>query len=175
MRSTVSSLIICMFLSTPAFADKANAPVAKSKPATAAKAKSVANAKSRVNATLRVNAKVDKNAKSGVSANPTVTVWTRGYVDSTRRLFKPGLPVRVLGSVESKERDRQTGHLQPRERNALFRKVGIETKVASMDEMDKDMLVMAAREYTVRELKIDFPKLSENQLQRLKEELGKLK
>lgn len=145
------SLIICMFLSPPAFANKAKAPVAKSKPAAASK------------------------AKSGVSANPTVTVWTRGYVDSARRLFKPGLPVRVLGSVESKERDRLTGHLQPRERNALFRKVGIETKVASMDEMEKDMLVMAAREYTVRELKTDFPKLSENQLQRLKEELGKIK
>lgn len=147
-------LVICLLLSASAFAEKAKAPV-KSAPSKSAKA--------------------SPKAQSGVSANPTVTVWTRGYVDSTRRMFKPGLPVRVLGSVESKERDRLTGHLQPRERNALFRKVGIETKVAAMDEMEKDMLVMAAREYTVRELKTDFPKLSVNQLQRLKEELGKIK
>lgn len=120
-------------------------------------------------------AKTPAAPKSSVAQKPTVTVWTRGHASSARRMFQPGLPVRVLGSVESRERDRLSGHLRPGERNALFRKVGIEAKVTAMDEMEKDLLVMLAREYTVRELKTEFPKLSENHLKRLKEELGKIK
>ncbi len=114
-------------------------------------------------------------AIDAAAEQPTATVWTRGSVDQARRIFSPSLPVKILGAQEEAERDRKSGHLQPRERDALFRKVGIETKVAQMDEMDKDMLVMAAREYSIRELKSDFPMLSENQLRRLKSELGRIK
>jgi hypothetical protein len=113
--------------------------------------------------------------KAAPAKQPTVTVWTKGHVSSARRLFSPDLPVKVLGREEEKERDRDSGHLQPRERNALFRKVGIETKVAKMDELEKDMLVMSAREYSIRELKSEYPKIPEPQLKRLKEELGKMK
>jgi hypothetical protein len=104
---------------------------------------------------------------------PTVTVWTRGSVTQVRRYFASNPRVKVLGRKEQRALDRDAHYLPPRERNALFRKVGIETKVARMDEFDKDMLVMSAREYSVRELRADFPMLSEAQLTKLKAEVGR--
>jgi hypothetical protein len=109
------------------------------------------------------------------AVKPTATVWTRGSVDSARKMFAPGAPVKILGRKEQEERDRDAGFVPPRERNALFRKVGIELKVAKMDEFDKDMLVMSAREYNLRELKSDYPMFTDGQLRRLKEELRKMK
>lgn len=106
---------------------------------------------------------------------PAVTVWTRGNVKQVRNMFAPGVNVKVLDAQAERERDRDSGYVPPGERNALFRKVGIETKVAKMDELDKDMLVMGAREYSVREMRAQYPMLSEGEIKRLRNELGKRK
>jgi len=106
---------------------------------------------------------------------PGATVWTSGSVESARALFAPGSNVRILGREEEKRRDQKTGHLPPLERDAVFRKLGLESKVSGMDEFDKDLLIMSAREYTVRELKSDYPMFSEAQLSKLKREVGKPK
>lgn len=103
-----------------------------------------------------------------------VTVWTKGSTRSARALFKPGSGVKVLGAEEEQQRYREGGVLPVEERNALFRKIGVEPQVAQMDDLDKDMLIMAAREYNLRELRSDYPMFSEQQLKRLKSEVGKM-
>lgn len=106
---------------------------------------------------------------------PSATVWTSGSVSSARALFAPGTNVKVLGREDEEARERKSGFLPPAERDAVFRKIGIETKISSMDEFDRDMLMLSAREYTVRELRADYPMLSENELSRLKSELRRRK
>lgn len=106
---------------------------------------------------------------------PTATAWTKGSVSSLRKMFAPGTPVKILGKEEERERDKDAGFVPPRERNAIFRKVGIEAKVAKMDEFDKDMLVMSAQEYNLRSLKADYPAFTETQLRKLKEEVVRFK
>jgi hypothetical protein len=106
---------------------------------------------------------------------PDAVVWTKGSVDSARALFGPDTNVVVLSREEETRQERKAGYLPPDERDVLFRKVGIETRISNMDEFDKDILMMSAREYTIRELKSDYPMLTEAQLKRLKSEMRKVK
>jgi|GEM_PF-7063992 len=106
---------------------------------------------------------------------PGATVWTRGSVESAKALFGPEANVRVLSAETERARERKDGFLPPRERDAVFRKVGIETKIQSMDDFEKDLLMMSAREYTIRELRSDYPMLNETQLKRLQREMKKIK
>lgn len=110
-----------------------------------------------------------------VQRQPTAFAWTRGNVENLRKMFHPNAPVRILAGEEERQRDRESGFVRPGARNALFRKIGIEAKASKMDEFDKDMLVMSAREYNLRELKADYPMFTEKQLRSLKDELRKMK
>ena len=122
-------------------------------------------------------AHAQSKVKPQKSAEPPAAkpiLWTRGHITSARQIFKPG-QFHVIGYEEAEARRKETGQLSIRERNALFRKVGIESKVAKMDDFDKDVLVLSAREYTLPVLKSDYPMLTESQLKRLKQELGNKK
>jgi hypothetical protein len=103
----------------------------------------------------------------------TATVWTRGSVPAARALFAPGSGVKVLGAKEEAERNREAGLLPIEERNAIFRNVGVESQIVQMDEMDRDMLIMAVREYTLRELQTDYPMFTLPQLKKLKRAVEK--
>jgi hypothetical protein len=104
-----------------------------------------------------------------VFAEPAdVTVWTSGSTRTARALFnQPG--VKVLGGREEEELYRRAGYLRVEQRNEIFREVGVDKKIeASMDELDKDMFVMALREYTLTELRHGYPAFSEKELRMLK-------
>lgn len=106
---------------------------------------------------------------------PDAVVWTAGSVSSARALFGPDTNVTVLSGAQEARHERRAGHLPPAERDTLFRKVGIEMKISNMDEFDKDILMMSAREYNVRELHADYPMLTESQLLHLQREMKKVK
>jgi hypothetical protein len=97
-----------------------------------------------------------------------VTVWTSGSTRSARMLFsQPG--VKVLGAKEQQELYRKAGYLPVETRNEIFRAAGVIKKVeSSMDELDKDMFVMALREYTLKELSEDYSAFSQSELRTLK-------
>ena len=106
---------------------------------------------------------------------PDAVVWTNGSIPSAQALFGPGANVTVMSSEDNSRAEKRAGYLPPDERDALYRKLGIETKISAMDEFDKDMLMLSSRAYSVRELKVSYPMLSEGQLRRLKTEMGKVK
>lgn len=102
-------------------------------------------------------------------------IWTRGNYD----YLKTRLPANTFRfedpQAARRRRFDEDGYLPPLERDALFRKLNLETKLQSMDELDKDMLVMGAKAYTVPELAKQYPMLSLRQLRRLKSEVEKFK
>lgn len=100
---------------------------------------------------------------------PRATLWTKGTVRSAENFAKTWPGLRVLAGQTEAAQFKKSGYIPPHERNALFRRLGMEMALIKMDEFDKDVLVMAAREYTVRELKSEYPMLSELQLRRLKD------
>ncbi len=104
-----------------------------------------------------------------------VLVWTAGSIDSAKALFTPGTNVVIHSREEDEKNERKAGWLAPRARDALFRKIGIETKISGMDELDKDILMMSAREYTIPQLRSEYPMLNESQLKRLQREMKKVK
>lgn len=106
---------------------------------------------------------------------PDAVVWTNGSIRSAQSLFSPAANVVVMSAEDNARAERRAGYLPPDERDALYRKLGIETKISAMDELDKDMLMLGARAYSVRELKSSYPMLSEKQLRQLKVEMGKVK
>lgn len=106
---------------------------------------------------------------------PDAVVWTSGSIRSTQALFGPNANVTVMSAEDDARSERRAGYLPPDERDALYRKLGIETKVSAMDEFEKDMLMLSARAYNVRELKASYPMLNERQLKQLKTEMGKVK
>ena len=106
---------------------------------------------------------------------PDAVVWTSGSIDNARALFGPQANVVVMSREDNARAEREAGYLPPPERDSMFRKIGIETRVNGMDEFEKDMLMMGARVYTVRELKSEYPMLSEKQIKKLKAEMGKVK
>lgn len=113
--------------------------------------------------------------KNPDSKNPDVIVWTSGDSDKAREIFSPDVNLVVLSREREVSQQLKSGYLEPHERDALFRKVGIETRLQGMDEFDKDMLMLSAREYTIRELRSDYPMLTEPQLTHLQREMKKVK
>lgn len=107
------------------------------------------------------------------SRPPQVTVWSRGNASAVRA-FVPPQSTLLDRDAEAKEL-RESGYLEPRQRDALFRKLGLESPLKKLDEFDKDMLVMSAPHYTVAQLKKQYPMLSEKQLASLKREIRKIK
>lgn len=103
---------------------------------------------------------------------PVGSIWTSGPPEAAKNIF-PKSKIRVLSAEDKNERFKRSGHMPPWEQEALFRKLGIESKVSKMDPYAKDMLVISARVYTLRELKTEYPHFTENELTRLKKEVGK--
>jgi hypothetical protein len=113
----------------------------------------------------------DKPASSG-PLRPVI--WTKGFYGALKARF-PASQFEYLDPQTRRKDLLKQGYLQPLERDALFRKLNLETKLQQMDEMDKDMLVMGAKFYSVPELVKQYPMLSGSQLRRLKTEVEKIK
>lgn len=109
-----------------------------------------------------------------ILAQDKPVVWTSGFPSSAAEYFPPD-KYQVLNREVQNEDMAHDGYLPPHRRDALFRKVGIETRIGALDELDKDMLVMGARSYSVAELKKQYPMLTQRQLTALKREIGRLK
>lgn len=104
------------------------------------------------------------------------TIWMNGPVNSEMQKHFSDKDVNfVTPEIERKVAWERDGYLKPLERDALFRKVDIETKLGKLDQMDKDMLVMGAKVYTPKQLHKQYPMLSLTDLQRLKKEVEKIK
>jgi hypothetical protein len=101
-------------------------------------------------------------------------IWTKGFYGSLKARF-PSSQFDYLDPETRRKDLLEQGYLQPSERDALFRKLNLETKLQQMDELDKDMLVMGAKAYSVPELVKQYPMLSGKQLRRLKTEVEKIK
>lgn len=104
----------------------------------------------------------------------TVSVWAEGSTRAAREMFKDNPNVRVLGTAEEKERYREAGYLEVEQRNQLFKDAGVWKKVdPQMDEMGKDMFIMALHEYKPEELRRKFPQFSDAELRDLKSRVEK--
>lgn len=105
----------------------------------------------------------------------TVSVWTSGSTQTARAMFHGNPNVRVLGREEEMERYKEAGYLEVEERNQLFKDAGVWKKVDEplMDEMDKDMFIMAIRSYTINELAKKYSQFSERELKDLKSRVEK--
>jgi hypothetical protein len=94
-------------------------------------------------------------------------LWTRGNIEFLKTRLPAGM-FQYEDTAAERRRDLDEGYLPPRERDALFRRLSLETKLKGMDELDKDMLIMGAKSYTVPELVKQYPMLNSAQLRRLK-------
>lgn len=104
----------------------------------------------------------------------TVSVWTSGSTRAARAMFEGNPNVKVLGAAEEKQRYREAGVLEVEERNQLFKAAGVWKKVEpQMDEMDKDMFIMALKQYKLAELVQKFSQFSEDELKDLKSRVEK--
>lgn len=99
----------------------------------------------------------------------------RGFYNSSIQNEFPRSKYRYYDKAEERKHFDADGYLPPLERDALFRKLNLETKLQQLDQMDKDMLVMGAHVYTAAELKKQYPMLSLADLQRLRVAVRKSK
>ncbi|MBX3022071.1 MAG: hypothetical protein KF799_10390 [Bdellovibrionales bacterium] len=114
---------------------------------------------------------------SATSPDPSKpTIWVDGYTNAEIQNYFPANDYNYVSKTSQRRAQwEDDGYLPPLERDSLFRKLGIETKLQALDQMDKDMLVMGAREYTVPQLHKQYPMLSLGELRRLKREVEKIK
>ena len=103
---------------------------------------------------------------------PKAVIWTKAAPESARKLF-PDSRIRILSDKTEGERDKKSGYFQPDERDAIFRKVGIEDKLLNMDDLDKDMLIMGAKALPKADLLAEYPSLPPTLLEKLKVEASK--
>lgn len=105
----------------------------------------------------------------------TVSVWTSGSTSAAREMFKGNPNVRVLGRDEEMQRYKEAGVLEGEERDQLFKDAGVWKKVdePQMDEMDKDMFIMAIHQYKFEDLVKKYPQFSERELKDLKSRVEK--
>ena len=101
-------------------------------------------------------------------------IWTSGNYNSVKQVFPPSQYDFMDMESENRER-REQGLLLPQERDALFRKLNLDTKLAQMDDLDKDLLVASVRYYSVSELAKMYPMLTPGQLNRLKAAVERIK
>jgi hypothetical protein len=100
---------------------------------------------------------------------PQAFIWSR-HPDAIRGIL-PEKKVLVLDAQTEEKQMREDGYLPPRERDALFHKLAIETQIAALDEMDKDMLVMTAKFEGAKSVRKHYPMLSEAQAKQLVKEV----
>ncbi|MGE3681346.1 MAG: hypothetical protein AB7G93_06440 [Bdellovibrionales bacterium] len=110
--------------------------------------------------------------RARASENPQITVWAKNPA-AARAYFPKNF--RVLDAKHRSEEARKKGILPLAERDALFRKLRIESRLKALDDADKDALVMIAPHYTAAELHRQYPMLTVPQLKGLKAELGQIK
>ncbi|MGZ3723669.1 MAG: hypothetical protein ACXVA9_12090 [Bdellovibrionales bacterium] len=106
------------------------------------------------------------------SAGPQATVWSR-HPDAIRKFF-PAAKYRMLDGKDFQKEQADSGYILPQQRDALFRKLGLEAALTSLDDMDKDMLVMGARFEELPSLRKNFPMLTETQIKNLQQEVKEL-
>lgn len=112
---------------------------------------------------------------SQAQAQEKPVVFFRGSYNSDIKNVFPPDKFQYDDRESRRERWLRDGYLMPSERDALFRKLSIETKLSQLDQMDKDMLVMGARVYTPRELHKQYPMLTLGEVTKLKREVEKIK
>lgn len=95
-------------------------------------------------------------------------IWTRGHYNSALKIDFPPDRYRYDDAANRSRVEEADGYLAPQERENLIARLGIAEKLAALDEMDKDILVMSAREMPVSRLKSIYPMLSQKDLQALK-------
>jgi hypothetical protein len=117
---------------------------------------------------------VSHAAESAANDQMRPTIWTKGFYGPLKARF-PASQFNYLDHETMRKELLVQGYLMPHERDALFRKLNLDTKLKKMDEMDKDMLVMGAKAYTVPELVKQYTMLTGAQLRRLKTEVEKIK
>lgn len=109
-------------------------------------------------------------ARADLGDSDLPVVRTRGDAE----YLKARMPAEQF-NVQTPDEERrlllEQGYIMPRERDALFRKLNLDTKLKKFDEMDKDMLVMDAKAYTLPELIKQYPMLNTTVLKRLKTEV----
>src|ERR1041385_8889601 len=101
---------------------------------------------------------------------PNVYLWARDP-DAVRGIMDPQ-KVKVLDASSQAKELEPGGYIPGRRRDAIFHKIGIDGKVAPMDELDKDSLIMDARYATLEKLKKYHPQFTSLELRQLKEEVG---
>ena len=113
------------------------------------------------------------------SAEPSVKnvkplIWTSGHYNSLKGVFSPKEYDFMDRETKARELHEQ-GFLRPTERDSIFRKLKLESKLTQLDDLDKDLLVANARYYSVAELRKQYPMLTFQQLRQLKAEVERIK
>ena len=84
-------------------------------------------------------------------AEPAMTVWSAGYYEHLRARLH-GQNVQFMDQRTLAADERAEGYLNPDRRDAVFKKLGLESALKSYDDLDKDMLVMGVRDSSPAEL-----------------------
>jgi hypothetical protein len=105
------------------------------------------------------------------AAEDRPVVWTRGFTRSLPTVFSAD-NYRTLERSDEDIELRREGYLPPHQRDALFKKVQL--KLSDFDQMEKDILVLRAHEYTLPELQKFYPNLPLVQLRKLKVEVDRI-
>lgn len=96
-------------------------------------------------------------------------VWTNGYYDGDIKRVFPADQYRYADRARFDQESRAWGYLMPSQRDAILKKLKLEAKLKTYDQLDKDMLVMDARFYSLKDLRKFHPKLPARDLAALKE------
>lgn len=115
-----------------------------------------------------------KKREPAAQLEPTM-FWTKGYSRGLQSALPKGGRYRVFTRKDQHRGMRADGFLPQRERAELFRKTGVEKHTAKMDEMDRDVLVIRAREYDFKLFRKNYPNFTEGQLRALQREARKIK
>ena len=101
--------------------------------------------------------------------------FTTGHARNLAGNLPPGTGLHVITRKDQRRPMSEGGTLPAPERDALFRRLGLEAKVARMDEYEKDSLVLSARSFTLPEMRREYPGFSEKQLSALQKAARRIK
>lgn len=113
-------------------------------------------------------------AKSTAQNSDKPVIWTRGYYSNLKARF-PASQFEFSDPASRRKRLLRSGYLMPSERDALFQKLNLESSLIEMDALNKDMLVMDTKSFSVDQLTKFYPMLTKSQLQGLKSAVEKIK
>jgi hypothetical protein len=104
---------------------------------------------------------------------PVANVWTR-YPAAVSKVLPKG-KYHLLDSRDEEREWQEQGYLPPQKRDALFNKVKIADKIAPLDAMAKDMLVMRAKFESLDRFRRLYPMLKVAELKALIAEVQAMK